>query len=126
MIVVSSRNRISGHIPSKFRHKSKDPIQGQYNLAFATIPKTDPVFSTSNNKLVISIGASSSPISLSTTTYTVAEFILDFQTKINAVSKDLQWHNMLQINNGSLVGQTQTSSHLLLIRLMQNPPHLIH
>ena len=57
MIVVSSRNRIAGHVPSEFRFKLKDTIQRQYSLAFVTIPKTDPIFSTANNKLVISIGA---------------------------------------------------------------------
>ena len=79
MILVSPRNRISRHVPSKFGFKLKDPLQGIYSLAFATIPKTDPIMSTSNNKIVFPIGASPSTISLSTTTYTVAEFISDFQ-----------------------------------------------
>ena len=86
MIVISSRNRISGDLPSKFRFKLKDAIHGKYTLAFATIPKTDPIFSSSNNKLVITIGGTESIISFSTNTYTVAEFISDFQTKLNAVS----------------------------------------
>ena len=77
MIVASSRNRISRHVPSQFRFKLKDAIQGQYSLASATIAKIDNVFSTANNKLVISIGESASTISFSTTTYTVAEFISD-------------------------------------------------
>ena len=86
MIVVSSRNRIAGHVPSKFRFKLKNAIQRKYSLAFATVPQTDPILSTANNKLAITIGGSESTISFSTTIYTVAEFISDFQTKLNAVS----------------------------------------
>ena len=88
MIVISSQNRVTGDLPSKFRFKLKDAIEGKYSLAFATIPKTDPIFSTASNKLVISIGGSESTISFSTTIYTVAEFISDFQTKLNAVSNN--------------------------------------
>ena len=62
VIVVLSQNRVSGHAPSQFRFKLKDAIQGQYSLAFTIISKTDPIFSTFNNKLVISIGAISSTI----------------------------------------------------------------
>ena len=86
MSVISSRNRIAGDLPSQFRYKLKDPIQEKYSLAFAPIPKTDPIFSTSNNKLVISIGGTSSTISFSTNTHTMIELISDFQTKLNAVS----------------------------------------
>ena len=86
MIVISSQNRVTGDLPSKFRFKLKDAIEGKYSLACATIPKTDPIFSTASNKLINSIGGSESTISFSTTIYTVAEFISDFQTKLNAVS----------------------------------------
>jgi hypothetical protein len=85
MILISSQNRVTGDLPSKFRLKLKDAIEGKYSFALATISKTDSIFSTASNKLVISIGGSETTISFSTIIYTVAEFISDFQIKLNAV-----------------------------------------
>ena len=107
MIVISSQNRVTGDLPSKFRFKLKDAIEGKYSLAFATIPKTDPIFSTASNKLVVSIGGSESTISFSTTIYTVAEFISDFQTKLNAVSNVFTVTQSVS-NNKLIISRTGT------------------
>ena len=81
-VVISSRKRTNGTLPSKFDFRLKEPLTGTYSLAHAVIPNTAPIFNGVNNGLEVTIAGSVSIVSMATNLFTVSDILTDLQARL--------------------------------------------